>query len=115
VILFILSYYCSVYLVLLHSFPTRRSSDLGLMTKNNSYLVENLHKESPHKEILLMKGHNIDYGAPISTMINLGGGDVKEVGYANGCDLSQIEAAITDNTAGIMFIKSHHSVQKNMP
>src|SRR5699024_3417888 len=87
----------------------------GLMTKNNSYLVENLHKESPHKEILLMKGHNIDYGAPISTMINLGGGDVKEVGYANGCDLSQIEAAITDNTAGIMFRKSHHSVQKNMP
>src|SRR5699024_2993746 len=87
----------------------------GLVTKDNPYLVEYLHKEFSRKEILLMKGHNIDYGAPISTMVNLGGGEVKEVGYANGCDVTQIEAAITENTAGMMFVKSHHCVQKNMP
>lgn len=87
----------------------------GLVTKGDAYLVEHLPSLPITKEIIIMKGHMIDYGAPVSTMIQLGGGLVKEVGYANGCSLQQIEAAITDQTAGIIFIQSHHTVQKNMP
>src|SRR5699024_2865290 len=87
----------------------------GLVTKNHVYFVDRLHIEPLHKEIILMKGHMIDYGAPISTMVALGGGIVKEAGYANGCRLEHIEAAITEHTAGILFVKSHHCVQKNMP
>src|SRR5690625_287763 len=87
----------------------------GLITENDSFLAERMHAEPLHKEILLMKGHMIDYGAPVSTMVALGGGHVREVGYANGCRVEQMEAAINENTAGILFVQSHHCVQKNMP
>lgn len=87
----------------------------GLVTKDDAYLVEHLHSDPIHKEIIIMKGHMIDYGAPVSTMIHLGGGYVKEVGYANGCTLQQLELAVTEQTVGIIFIQSHHCVQKNMP
>lgn len=87
----------------------------GVVSKGDVSLVDDLPALPFDKEIIIMKGHMIDYGAPVSTMIQLGGGFVKEVGYANGCQLQQIEAAITDQTAGIIYIQSHHTVQKNMP
>src|SRR5699024_7248667 len=87
----------------------------GLVTKNQPYLADHLHTQPFHRDIIVMKGHMIDYGAPISTMVTLGGGQVTEAGYANGCQLQHIEGAITENTAGILFVKSHHCVQKNMP
>lgn len=87
----------------------------GFVTQGDTYLVERLPSVPLTKEIIIMKGHMIDYGAPVSTMIQLGRGLVKEVGYANGCSLQQIEAAITEQTIGIIFIQSHHTVQKNMP
>ena len=31
----------------------------------------------------MLKGHNVQYGAPVETMIYLGGGKLVEVGYAN--------------------------------
>ncbi|WP_099300693.1 DgaE family pyridoxal phosphate-dependent ammonia lyase [Bacillus sp. Marseille-P3800] len=89
----------------------------GLITKDDPYAVEHLHKVAPNvpHEILLMKGHNVNYGAPIETMVSLAGAKVKEVGYANGCDIPQIEQAITEKTVALLFVQSHHCVQKNMP
>lgn len=89
----------------------------GIITKDNPYLVEYLHeaKSTRPNEFLIMKGHNVDYGAPIEVMMRLGGAVPKETGYANGCTILQLEQAITDQTAGILFVKSHHCVQKNMP
>lgn len=66
-------------------------------------------------EIILLKGQNVDFGAPIETMIQLGGGKVVEVGWANLCTLQHIEDAVTEKTKGILFVKSHHAVQKSMP
>jgi L-seryl-tRNA(Ser) seleniumtransferase len=89
----------------------------GLITKDDPYAVEHLHKVAPQlpNEILIMKGHNVDYGAPIETMVYLAGARLKEVGYANGCKTSHIEAALSDSTIGVLYVKSHHCVQKNMP
>ncbi|GIO27090.1 DgaE family pyridoxal phosphate-dependent ammonia lyase [Ornithinibacillus bavariensis] len=89
----------------------------GLITKGDSYFVEHLYEinQSLHREVLIMMGHLINYGAPISTMIQLGGGEVKSVGYANGCTMNQIEAAITNRTVAIVYVQSHHTVQKSMP
>lgn len=89
----------------------------GLITKDDPYAVEHLHKVSNQlpNEIIIMKGHNVDYGAPIETMVYLAGAKLKEVGYANGCNLTHIEAALTDSTVGVLFVQSHHCVQKNMP
>lgn len=66
------------------------------------------------REIILPKGHNVDYGTPVEVMVNQGGGEVVEAGYANMCTSEQIEMMITNQTVAILYIKSHHTVQKSM-
>jgi len=87
----------------------------ALVTKGNHRLSERLHQDPiAKKEIIILKGHNVQYGAPIETMVYLGGGKLVEVGYANEGRALHIEEAINENTAAILYVKSHHSVQKNM-
>lgn len=66
------------------------------------------------KEIILPKGHNVDYGTSVELMIQQGGGQVIEAGYANMCSSEHLESCITENTAAILYVKSHHTVQKSM-
>ncbi|MDQ0247715.1 L-seryl-tRNA(Ser) seleniumtransferase [Bacillus fengqiuensis] len=87
----------------------------ALVTKGNRRKSERLHQEIiPQNEIVMLKGHNVQYGAPVETMIYLGGGKLVEVGYANEGRAEHIEDAISENTAAILYVKSHHAVQKNM-
>lgn len=87
----------------------------ALITQGNRRKSERLHQEViPKNEVIMLKGHNVQYGAPVETMIYLGGGKLIEVGYANEGKAEHIEDAISDNTAAILYVKSHHSVQKNM-
>ena len=65
-------------------------------------------------EVLMLRGHNIDYGAPITSAIRLGGGRVVEVGQSNLAARWHLEKAISERTAALLFVKSHHSVQKGM-
>jgi D-glucosaminate-6-phosphate ammonia-lyase len=65
-------------------------------------------------EVVTLRGHNVDYGAPITSAIRLGGGRVVEVGSSNLAARWQLESAITDNTAALLYVKSHHCVQKGM-
>ncbi|MEK0385339.1 DegT/DnrJ/EryC1/StrS family aminotransferase, partial [Lacticaseibacillus paracasei] len=39
---------------------------------------------------------------------------VVEAGYANMCTPEHIEMMITEQTAAIFYVKSHHAVQKSM-
>lgn len=66
------------------------------------------------REIILPKGHNVDYGTPVEVMVNQGGGQVIEAGYANMCTADHLEMMVTDKTTAILYIKSHHTVQKSM-
>ncbi|MDR1568003.1 MAG: DgaE family pyridoxal phosphate-dependent ammonia lyase [Streptococcaceae bacterium] len=66
------------------------------------------------REIILPKGHNVDYGTPVEVMIEQGGGQVIEAGYANMCTVRHLEMMVTENTAAIFYVKSHHTVQKSM-
>lgn len=87
----------------------------ALVTKGNKRLSERLHQEPIEKnEIIMLKGHNVQYGAPVETMIYLGGGKLVEVGYANEGKPEHIREAISEQTAAILYVKSHHAVQKNM-
>lgn len=87
----------------------------AVVTKGNRRKSERLHQEPIAKsEIIMLKGHNVQYGAPVETMIYLGGGKLVEVGYANEGKAEHIEDAITEHTAAILYVKSHHAVQKNM-
>ncbi|SQI40494.1 L-seryl-tRNA(Sec) selenium transferase [Leminorella richardii] len=88
----------------------------AVIVKDDADLLFNLHssdKQVP-REIVIPKGHNVNFGAPVDTMVSLGGGKVIEAGFANECSADQLEAKITSQTAAILYIKSHHTVQKSM-
>lgn len=56
----------------------------AIVTEGNRRKSERLHRDIIQKnEIIMLKGHNVQYGAPVETMIYLGGGKLVEVGYAN--------------------------------
>ncbi|BDH47383.1 L-seryl-tRNA selenium transferase [Salmonella enterica subsp. enterica serovar Choleraesuis] len=87
----------------------------AMLVKDSEWLLENLHVTPvENNEIVLPKGHNVNFGAPVGTMVALGGGKLVEAGYANECSAAQLAAAITPRTAAILYIKSHHCVQKSM-
>ena len=87
----------------------------SLITKDSQTMAENLHILNTEKrEIIIQKGHVVNYGAPIKTMIELGGGKLVEVGQSNLTSEENITGNINENTAGIFYVKSHHSVQKGM-
>lgn len=66
------------------------------------------------RDIVIPKGQNVDYGAPEEVMIQLGGGHVVEAGYANMCSPEHVDMMINDNTAAVLYVKSHHAVQKKV-
>lgn len=87
----------------------------AMITEGNHRKSAKLHQEAIKKnEIVMLKGHNVQYGAPVETMVALGGGKLVETGYANEGKKEHIADAINENTAAVLFIKSHHAVQKNM-
>ncbi len=87
----------------------------AIVTEGNRRRSDRLHQEPIAKnEIIMFKGHNVQYGAPVETMVYLGGGKVVEVGYANEGRKEHIAEAIHERTAAILYVKSHHCVQKNM-
>ncbi|ELZ5938681.1 DgaE family pyridoxal phosphate-dependent ammonia lyase [Providencia vermicola] len=88
----------------------------AVIVRDDDDLLLNLHSSSKAvpREIVLPKGHNVNFGAPVDTMITLGGGKVIEAGFANECSAAQLSAKITPQTAAILYIKSHHTVQKSM-
>lgn len=65
-------------------------------------------------EVLIQKGHCINFGAPITQMIMLGGGKVIEVGTTNHTLIQNISETISERTAALLYVKSHHCVQKGM-
>lgn len=66
------------------------------------------------REIVMPMGHLIDYGTPIDIMIAQGGGRVVLAGQANVCQKRHVEMMINEETAALFYVKSHHTVQKNM-
>lgn len=87
----------------------------AMITRGDQGLVEKLHSVALQvpNEIVVPKGHNVNFGAPVGTMVALGGGRLVEAGYSNECSKEQLSAAISEQTAAILYIKSHHCVQKS--
>ena len=65
-------------------------------------------------EFIIQLGHCVDYGEPIETVIRTAGGKVVHVGYANKTENWMVEGAINENTAALIYVVSHHCVQKSM-
>lgn len=78
--------------------------------------IMNLYDPSNVKrEVVICKGHNVNYGTAIEVTMRLGGAKVVEAGYANECTLESVKACINENTVALFYVKSHHCVQKGMP
>ncbi|WP_434512371.1 DgaE family pyridoxal phosphate-dependent ammonia lyase [Desulfitobacterium sp. AusDCA] len=87
----------------------------SVIAGDNLGLVERLPYSGGLKnEIILQKGHAIHFGAGITQMIALGGGKVIEAGQVNRVEKDHISSAITEKTAALLYVKSHHAVQKGM-
>lgn len=87
----------------------------SVITGNNLTLIERMpDSEGLKNEIIIQKGHQVHFGANIGQMIRIGGGKLVEVGSANKVEADHIEQAITDKTAALFYVKSHHTVQKGM-
>ncbi len=63
------------------------------------------------REVVLQKGHAVNFGAPITQMIRLAGAEVREVGSVNGTRVEPFTQAITEETAAVVFVVSHHTAQ----
>jgi D-glucosaminate-6-phosphate ammonia-lyase len=78
-------------------------------------LIEQLpDSEGLRNQIVIQKGHAVHFGASVRQMIALGGGKVVEAGHANHVEEAHLREAIGDRTAALLYVKSHHAVQKGM-
>lgn len=90
-------------------------STAAVIAGTNLNLIERMpNSEGLKNEIIIQKGHNVNFGGTIEQMIRLGGGKVVEIGSVNKVELEHIEQAINDKTAALFYVKSHHAVQKGM-
>ena len=87
----------------------------ALIAKGNLKHIRDLpNSDSLKNEIIIPKGHLVEFGAPISTMVKIGGGKIAEAGLINSVKKIDIINEITERTAGLLYVKSHHTVQKSM-
>ena len=62
-------------------------------------------------EVVIQKGHTVNFGAPIEQVVRLAGARVVEIGTVNGASDFHLEHAIGANTAAVLFVVSHHTVR----
>ena len=87
----------------------------GIIAKDNIKHIRNLPvSEGLKNEVIIPKGHSVSFGAPITTMIRMGGGVPIEAGMVNSVTKADIISEINEKTAAIMFVQSHHTVHKGM-
>ena len=70
--------------------------------------------EGLKNEVIIQKGHVINFGASINQMIRMAGGVPVEAGTVNKTHSYHIQSSINHRTAALMYTQSHHSVQKGM-
>lgn len=87
----------------------------GVISQGNKSIIERLPDSTGlANEIIIQKGHVVQFGAPVTSMIRLGGGKPVEVGMVNEVAKQDVIDAITDKTAALIYVKSHHCIQKGM-
>lgn len=91
------------------------TSIAACLTGGNLARVESLpHVDHNKKEVILQKGHAINFGANMTQIIQMSGATVKEIGTVNGTRIDHLEHAITEETAAILYVISHHTLSNNM-
>ena len=85
------------------------------ITKGKPHLVELMpDSENLPNEVIIAKGHSVNFGGSVSQMVRIGGGRLIEVGHANSVQPWHVRGAINPKTCALLYVKSHHTVQKGM-
>ncbi|MEO2176019.1 MAG: SelA-like pyridoxal phosphate-dependent enzyme [bacterium] len=86
----------------------------SILTGTNLDLIHQLPDVDVNNKILLQAGHAINFGAPITQMIRLGGGRPRLLGSANHVPEQALTDALqNEEFAAMVYVKSHHCVQTN--
>lgn len=64
----------------------------------------------PKSGVVVQMGHLCQYGAPISTAIDLAGGTLRQIGTSTHAADYQLEAALDETVAAALYVVSHHVV-----
>lgn len=62
-------------------------------------------------QVVLQKGHAVNFGAPITQMVRLAGAVPIEVGTVNGTSEHDIVHALNEDTAALLYVVSHHTTR----
>jgi len=65
-------------------------------------------------EVVILKGHVVNYGSNITQKIRLAGATPVEVGTSTAADPYQLRHAITEKTCAAFWVVSHHTVQSGL-
>ena len=85
------------------------------MTGSDLYKIEKLpDTEGMKNEVVLQKGHSVNFGANITQMIRLTGAKCIEIGAISQCREYHLRGAINPSTAAAVYVVSHHTVQGGM-
>ncbi|MBV8683860.1 MAG: aminotransferase class V-fold PLP-dependent enzyme [Caulobacteraceae bacterium] len=88
----------------------------GAMTGADLAAVERLPDTAGLKnEVAILAGHMVSYGAPVEQAIRLAGARVVPVGQATSAHAYQLAGALTERTAAVVYVISHHTVRYGMP
>jgi L-seryl-tRNA(Ser) seleniumtransferase len=82
----------------------------GTITGTDLLAIETLPqvRSGLRREVILQAGHNVNYGAPVDQLIRMAGGTVVLAGTATGVLDYHVANAITEATASVLHVVSHH-------
>jgi L-seryl-tRNA(Ser) seleniumtransferase len=84
----------------------------GTMTGSDLAAIERLpDARGLRNEVAIQLGHMVGYGAPVEQAVRLTGARVVPVGQATDVRPYQLAGAIGPDTAAVLFVVSHHTVQ----
>lgn len=85
----------------------------AILTGNDLDKVRRIPDVDGANDVLLQRGHDVDFGAQVTQMIRLGGGKRVLFGADDAVTLDDLEAALTASVRALVYVKSHHCVQEN--
>lgn len=65
-------------------------------------------------EVLIQAGHQISFGAQVTQLIRLAGGQPHPIGTVSSVSEAHLTGAIGPNVAAFLYVQSHHTVHKGM-
>ena len=83
----------------------------AVLTGSDLDRVRRLPEVEGPDEVLLQAGHDVDFGARVTQMIRLAGGRPAVFGTEEMVSEADLTGALSERTAAILFVKSHHCIQ----